>query len=110
MPRSPLTAQAQYDGAGYSVYAEKTAAIASAAGTTVVKGAPGRVINALVTTAGTSPNNALIYDNTAGSGTVLAEILGGTTVGTQITIQMPAAAGITVVNVASGPGFTLGIS
>ena len=99
-----------YDDSGNSVQAEGTAAIAAAAGTTVVKGAPGRVVNAVVTAAGTGGDNALVYDNTAGSGTILAVIPGGGTVGAQITIQMPAKVGITVVNVASGPAFTLGFS
>jgi len=110
MPFSPKSAYSIYDDAGNSVKAEKTAAIAAGAGTTVVKAAPGRVVNALVTTAGTSTDNATVYDNTAGSGTILAVILGGTAVGTQITIDMPAGTGITVVNVASGPAFTLGFS
>ena len=110
MPFSPKSAYSIYDDAGNSVKAEKTAAIASAAATTVIKGAPGRVVNVLVTTAGTSTDNATIYDNTAGSGTILGVVLGGTAVGTQITIDMPAANGITVVNVASGPAFTLGYS
>ena len=110
MPFSPKSAYSIYDDAGNSVKAEKTAAIAAGAGTTVVKAAPGRVVNALVTTAGTSTDNATVYDNTAGSGTILAVILGGTAVGTQITIDMPAWTGITVVNVASGPAFTLGFS
>lgn len=108
MPRSPVSAYAIYDDAGNSVKAEKTAAIAAGAGTTTVKGAPGRVVNAVVTAAGTATDNATITDGA--SGTTLAIILGGTAVGTQITIDMPAAAGIVVVNVASGPGFTLGYS
>lgn len=108
MPFSPVGYISNVDGSGNSIRAERTAAIATGAATTAVKGAPGRVVNAVVTTAGTSTNNATIYDNTAGSGTILAVILGGTAVGTQITIDMPANTGITVVNVASGPAFTLG--
>jgi hypothetical protein len=111
MPFSPKSAYSIYDDAGNSVKAERTAAIAAGAATTVVKGAPGRVINAVVTTAGTSTDNATIYDNTAGSGTILAVIPGGTyTVGQNVSIDMPAQNGITVVNVASGPAFTLGYS
>jgi hypothetical protein len=108
MPFSPKSAYSIYDDAGNSVKAEATAAIAAGAGTSVVKAAPGRVVNALVTTAGTSTDNATIYDNTAGSGTILAIIPGGGSVGAQITIDMPAANGITVVNVSGGPAFTLG--
>jgi hypothetical protein len=110
MPRIPVTAYAVYDDAGNSVKAERTAAIASAAATTVVKSAAGRVISATITTAGSSSDNATIYDNTAGSGTILAVIAGGGTVGAQQAIDLPAAVGITVVNVASGPAFTLGYS
>jgi hypothetical protein len=111
MPFSPAGYISNVDGAGNSVKAERTAAIAAGAATIVVKGAPGRVITAVITTAGTSTDNATIYDNTAGSGTILAVIPGGTyTVGQQVTIDLPAAIGITVVNVASGPAFTLGYS
>lgn len=111
MPYSPKSAYSIYDDAGNSVKAEKTASIAAnAASTTIVKGAPGRVVNALVTVAGTSTATT-IYDNaSAGSGTVLALIPANTAVGTQITIDMPAANGITVVQGASSVGFTLGYS
>ena len=95
-----------FDDAGNSVKAEKTAAIATGSATTTVKNAPGRVVNALVTTAGTGGDNATITDGA--SGTVLAVILGSATVGTQVTIDLPAAVSIVVVNVASGPAFTLG--
>lgn len=110
MPFSPVSYISNVDGSGNSTKAEQTAAIAAGAGTTVVKGASGRVVNALVTTAGTSTDNATVYDNTAGSGTILAVIPGGGTVGAQIAIDMPAANGITVVNVSGGPAFTLGYS
>jgi hypothetical protein len=100
-----------YDDAGNSVKAELTKAIAAGAGTTVVKGASGRLVNAVITAAGTSSDNATIYDNTAGSGAILAVIPGGTTLtGAQVAIDLPAANGITVVNVSGGPGFTLGYS
>lgn len=108
MPISPVTYTCNVDKNGNSTKAELTAAIASAAATTVVKNAPGRVVNATITTAGTSSDNATIYDNTAGSGTILAVIAGGGTVGAQQAIDLPANVGITVVNVASGPAFTLG--
>lgn len=77
------------------------------AGSALVKGAPGRVCRALVTTAGTATDNLTIYDNTSAAGTVLAIILGGTAVGTVIDINMPAAIGIYASNVASGPAVTL---
>jgi hypothetical protein len=104
--RVPSSAYTIYDDAGNSVKAEKTAAIATGAATAVVKNAPGRVISALVTTAGTSGDNATITDGA--SGTVLAVILGSAAVGAQVTIDLPAAVGIVVVNVASGPAFTIG--
>jgi hypothetical protein len=112
MAYSPKSAYAVYDDAGNSVKAELTAAIAAGAATTIVKGAPGRLVNVVITTAGTSTDNATIYDNaTAGSGKILAVIPGGTTLtGAQVQIDLPAANGITVVNVSSGPAFTLGYS
>jgi len=112
MPYSPKSAYAIYDDAGNSVKAELTAAIATGAATTVVKGASGRLVNAVITSAGSGTDNATIYDNaSAGSGKILAVIPGGTTLtGAQIAIDMPAANGITVVNVGSGPAFTLGYS
>jgi hypothetical protein len=111
MPFSPKSAYAVYDDAGNSVKAEQTAAIAAGAATTVVKSVPGRLVNVVITTAGTSTDNATIYNNTAGSGAILAVIPGGTTLtGAQIQIDLPATVGITVVNVASGPAFTIGYS
>ena len=109
MTFSPVSYISNTDAAGNSVKAEKTYAVPAGAGTYTVKAAgPGRVISATITTAGTSSDNATIYDNTAGSGTILAVIAGGGTVGAQQVIDLPAAIGITVVNVASGPAFTLG--
>lgn len=109
MPMSPVSYTSSVDAAGNSTKAEKTAAIAAAAGTQTIKAAPGRVVNILVTAAGTASDNATIYDNAAaGSGTILAIVPGGGSVGAQIAVDMPAANGITVVNVASGPGFTIG--
>jgi hypothetical protein len=112
MAYSPKTGYAVYDDAGNSVKAEQTAAIATGVATTVVKGAPGRLINVVITSAGSSSDNATIYDNaTAASGKILAVIPGGTTLtGAQVVIDLPAANGITVVNVGSGPGFTIGYS
>ena len=109
--RSPVSAYTVYDDAGNSVKAELTKAIATGAATTVVKGGSGRLVNVVITAAGTSSDNATIYDNTAGSGAILAVIPGGTTLtGAQVSIDLPAAVGITVVNVSGGPAFTLGFS
>lgn len=111
MPQfSPVSYQATVDVLGNPKDPTNAANIAASAGTTVVKNAPGRVATVAVTTAGTSTDNATIYDNTAGSGLILAVIAGGTAVGTLITLNVPAAIGITVVNVASGPAFTLAYS
>ena len=112
MPFSPKSAYAIYDDAGNSVKAESTAAIATGVATTIVKGAPGRLVNVVITTAGTGSDNATIYDNaSAASGKILAVIPGGTTLtGAQVAIDLPAANGITVVNVSGGPAFTLGYS
>ena len=108
---SPQTVEAQVDLAGRSVFAEKTAAIPAGAYTAVVKGAPGRVVNLLVTTVGTG-GSLTIYDNATGaaSGTILAQIAGTTAADTQIPIQMPASQGITVVNTALSFAATLGYS
>lgn len=91
-----------------STAGSKTVAIAASAGTTVIKASAGRVCRAVVTTAGTSTDNITIYDNaTTGSGTILGVIPGGGTVGATYDLQMPAASGITAVNVASGPAATI---
>ena len=112
MPFSPKSAYAVYADAGNSVKAEATANVLTGAATTIVKGQSGRLVNVVITTAGTSSDNATIYDNaTAASGKILAVIPGGTTLtGAAVSIDLPAANGITVVNVASGPAFTVGYS
>jgi diacylglycerol kinase family enzyme len=110
--RSPVSAYTVYDDAGNSVKAELTKAIATGVATTVVKGGSGRLVNAVITTAGTSSDNLTIYDNaSAGSGAILAVIPGGTTLtGAQVPIDLPCANGITVVNVSGGPAVTIGYS
>lgn len=108
---APITFQAQVDTAGNPKDPTATAAIAAGASTTVVKAAPGRVATITVTSAGTATDNGIVYDSaSAGSGTILAIIPGGTAVGTILNINMPAANGITAVNVANGPAFTIGFS
>jgi hypothetical protein len=99
----------EYDDAGFPLNAAFTTPIPAGAGTTTAKRAPGRLVTALVTAAGGgSTDNALIYDNTVGSGTVIGAVSGSAPAGTVVPFNMPAANGITVVNVASGPAFTLG--
>lgn len=107
MAFAPVTYQAQVDINGNPVEATGVSAIAAGASTTTLKSGPGRVARVVVTGAGTSTDNATIYDNTAGSGTVIATILGGTAVGTSFSFDAPVVNGITVVNVASGPAFTI---
>ncbi len=100
-----------YDDNGYPEAAAFTAPVAAGAGTTVIKESAGRLCRAVVTTAGTASDNAIIYDNpSAGSGTVLAVIPGGGEVGAIIVLDLPAENGVTAVNVASGPAFTVGYS
>jgi hypothetical protein len=111
MPFAPVTYQTSIDALGNPLNATNSAAIAAGASTTTIKAAPGRVIAATVTAAGTSTDNITIYDNaSAGSGTILAVIAGGGTIGTRFVIDAPALNGITVVNVASGPAVTIGYS
>jgi hypothetical protein len=108
MSFSPLSYTASVDTIGNPKDPTSTAAIASAAATTVVKAAPGRIATITVTTAGTGTDNGILYDNaTTGSGTILAVVAGGTAVGTILTINAPAVNGITAVNVGSGPAFTV---
>jgi hypothetical protein len=100
-----------YDDAGFPQLAAFTTPIAAGASTTTLKPSPGRLCRVMVSTAGTSTDNITIYDNaSAGSGEVLAVIPGGGTAGTVYILDLPAAYGITVVNVASGPAVTIGWS
>ena len=81
-------------------------AVASGANTVVIKAAPGRLCRLVITTAGTA--SVTIFDNaSAASGTVLFVSPATTSIGTIFDIQMPAQAGITVLNPASSPGFTV---
>jgi hypothetical protein len=112
MAFSPVSYQAQVDTLGNPIEPTANTAIAVGASTTIVKGAPGRVCRFIITTAGSSSDNAIIYDNaSAGSGTILGVIPGGTTLtGAQVNVGMTAVNGITVVNVSSGPAFTIAYS
>lgn len=71
---------------------------AIAAGAVVVKAAPGRLCSVLVTTATTAAQNITFFDNaSAGSGTVIGIVPGGSTVtGNPFVFNMPASAGITI--------------
>lgn len=105
MPMNGVTTR--YDDAGYPSAATHTAAVAAGAGTTVIKASPGRLLRAVLTTAGTATDNITVVDNAStNSGTVLGVILGGGTVGTVYTFDLPAVNGITAVNVSGGPAAT----
>lgn len=85
---------------------------AGVAGPVVVKGSAGRIMRALITTAGTT-GNVTIFDNaSACSGSVIGVIPGTTAdataaVGKSYDIEMPAAAGITACGAAGSPAATV---
>lgn len=110
MAFAPVTYQASIDTVGNPISPTSAVGIAAGASTTIIKATPGRVATVVLTSAGTSTDNATIYDNTAGSGLILGVVAGGTAVGTILNLGVPAAIGITVVNVASGPAFTISYS
>jgi hypothetical protein len=87
---------------------EFTASVPSGAANNVVSTEPGRLARVLVTTAGTGADNVLIYDNaTTNSGVVIGIVPSTIAIGAYYIFDMPAAAGITVANVASGPVLTV---
>lgn len=109
MPKS--SAVTLYDDRGYSLLATKTSVVAAGAGTTVAKNGPGRLVKAIYTTAGTSTDNVTIYDNaSAASGTVLAVIPGAGTIGSSVSIDLPALNGITAAGVSGSAALVLGFS
>jgi hypothetical protein len=68
-----------------------------AAGVVVIKAAPGRLCQVLVTVATTAAQAITFYDNaTAGSGTIIGFVPGAATAGTVFTFLMPANNGITI--------------
>jgi hypothetical protein len=81
-------------------------AVASGAGTVVLKAAPGRLCRIIITAAGTASFS--VFDNaSAASGTLLYISPATTSLGQIIDVQVPAQNGITVSNPASGPGVTV---
>lgn len=99
-------------GAGGDLWAgiggSTTASVPTGAANTVVKASAGRLCRVLVTTAGAGAGNVLIYDNaTTNSGTVIGILPATIAIGTFYIFDMPAANGITVQNVASGPVLTV---
>lgn len=86
----------------------QTVNVPAGAGNTVVRKASSTLRRVLVTTAGAGTGNVLIYDNaTTASGTVIGVVPATVTVGTYYVFDMPAALGIVVANVASGPVLTV---
>lgn len=97
-----------YDDAGFPSTAASTTAI-TAAGTTVLKAGPGRVVMVAVTAS--AAGVVTIYDNaSAGSGTVLFATPASPTVGTVYSVNLPAANGITVVAASTPSSVTIGWS
>lgn len=82
---------------GYGKYTTAVGQAAIAAGVVVIKAAPGRLCQVLVTTTTTASQAVTFYDNaTAGSGTVIGVIPGSATAGTVYTFLMPANNGIII--------------
>lgn len=78
-------------------YNAAVAAAAIAAGVVILKAAPGRLCRVLVTIATTAAQPITIFDNaSAGSGTVIGVIPGGSTAGQIFDFEMPANLGITI--------------
>jgi hypothetical protein len=87
---------------------KSTVSVASGSGNTVIKASASRLCRVLVTTVGTGTGNVIFYDNaTTNSGTIIGQFLNTLAVNSYITFDTPAANGITVANVASGPVFTV---
>jgi hypothetical protein len=86
-------------------FGQFSAAIPTGANTKTLKTGIGRLCRVSITTAGTASFS--IFDNTTGSGTALFIGPATTSQGQIIDIMMPAQLGITVVNQASGPAFTV---
>lgn len=97
------------DDHGSSIYGGATAAVASAAGTVVIKAAPGRLCRVVVTATGTGV--VTFFDNaSAASGLVLFAVPASAPVGSFYDVQMPAANGITASAAASSSGVTVSFS
>lgn len=97
------------DANGFPVNATTNAVVAGGVGTTVVKSSPGRLAAAIVT--GANSTGALtFYDNTAGSGTVIAIVPTGATTGTRYPFDVPATIGITAVGATGSAAVTVSFS
>lgn len=94
---------------GAASSSSSTAAVAAGtAANTVISANAGRLCRVMITTAGTTANSCLIYDNaTEGSGVIIGAFLRNTAVGTIKDFQLPAANGITVAGNAANPAMTI---
>jgi len=107
MPHAPL--RTTVDDQGFSIGGSVTATVPAGAATTNIKAGKGRLCKIVVTAAGTA-GQTTFYDNTAGSGTVLAVVPGTAAVGTSYDIGMPAAIGITAVGITGAAALTISYS
>jgi hypothetical protein len=98
--------------------AQLTGTVAAGAGTTVIATGPGTLLAAVITTAGTAATDTLIYDNaTTNSGNVIGRIPGTCPVGATFNfgsdgtgpgnIGSDYGLGLTFVQIANGPAFTV---
>lgn len=98
--------------------AQLTGTVAAGAGTTVIATGPGTILQVVITTAGTAGTDTLIYDNaTTNSGNVIGRIPGTCPVGAVFNFGSAASGpdnigsdyslGLTFVQIASGPAFTV---
>jgi hypothetical protein len=88
--------------------ATNAASVPAGAGSTALLVSPGRLLQVLVTASGTGTGNVVIFDNaTTASGTIIGMIPATVTAPTLFSFDMPAAFGIVVQNVASGPALTV---
>jgi hypothetical protein len=105
MPVLPLTRNTSLN------RGEISASIPTGAATTAVSGSSGRLIRAVVTTAGTAGADVVFVDH--GTGNVITSIPGTLPLGAVVWFNQAKNAGIDfgtgldVINVASGPVFTL---
>lgn len=98
------------DANGFPVNAALNAVVAGGAGTTIVKGSPGRLVSAVVTGAN-STGVLTFYDNaTTGSGTVIGIVPSGATTGTRYPLEVPAANGIVAVGASGSAAVTVSYS
>ena len=89
--------------------AKTTYAYSAIVGTAVPTSAGKNLYSALVTTAGTTGADAIIYDNTSAAGTKIGIIPGSTAVGVLLVFSMFATNGMWVAGVTGNCAFTLSL-